>query len=82
MSTDLEKAQLIRLCINNFGRFGEGREKFFRSVGQLFEKEFNGKAPDVKSWMNRREHERRKEVEEGEFYCVAVTTRVTDFVQD
>ena len=82
MSTDLKKAHLIRLCINNFGRFGEGREKFFQSVGQLFEKEFNGKAPDVKSWMNRREHERRKEVEEGEFYYIVVTTRVTDFVQD
>lgn len=78
-STDLEKAQLIRLCINNFGPFREGREKFFQSIGQLFEKGFNAKTPDVKSWINRREHERRKEVEEAGFYCVTIST--TDFPQ-
>ena len=74
LSTDLEKAHLIRLCINNFGRYGEGRQKFFQSIGQLYEKEVGVKAPDVKCWISRREQERMKEVEEGEFYC-------TDFVQ-
>ena len=74
LSTDLEKAHLIRLCINNFGRYGEGRQKFFQSIGQLYEKEVGVKAPGVKCWISRREQERMKEVEEGEFYC-------TDFVQ-
>ena len=74
LSTDLEKAHLIRLCINNFGRYEGARAKFFQSIGQLFEKEFNTKAPDVRSWMTRQENERRKEVEEGEFYCTAVST--------
>jgi len=73
LSTDQEKAHLIRLCINNFGRFGEGKDKFFQSITQLFEKEINAKPPNVRTWMNRREHERMKEVEEGEFYCTAVS---------
>ena len=71
LSSDLEKAYLIRLCINNFGRYEGGRRKFFQSIGQLFEKEFNTKAPDVRSWMNRQANERRKEVEEGTFYYAA-----------
>ena len=49
LSSDLEKAHLIRLCINNFGRYEGGRRKLFQSIGQLFEKEFNTKAPDVRS---------------------------------
>ena len=36
LSTDLEKPHLIRLCTNNFGRYGEGRQKFFQSIGQLY----------------------------------------------
>ena len=50
LGTDLEKAHLIRLCINNFGRYEGARGKFFQSIGQLFEKEFNTKALDVPMW--------------------------------
>ena len=77
LSTDLEKAHLIRLCINNFGRYegARGRGKFFQSIGQLFEKEFNTKAPDVKSWMSRQENKRRKEVDEGEFYYETISAK-------
>ncbi|KAG0128347.1 hypothetical protein HOY82DRAFT_541352 [Tuber indicum] len=65
LTTDPEKAYLIRLCINNFGRYGMGRDKFFSSIGHLYEQEKNTPAPDVKSWMIRRENERRKEIEEA-----------------
>jgi len=61
----LEKGHLVRLCINDFGRYRMGRDKFFSSVGRIYGKEKNHPAPDVKSWMIRRENERRKEVEEG-----------------
>lgn len=64
LRTDLEKAHLVQLCINNFGRYGMGWDKFFASVGLIYGKEKNTPAPD-KSWMIRRENERRKEVEEG-----------------
>lgn len=65
LTTDLEKAHLVRLCINNFGGYDMGRDKFFASVGLIYGKEKNTPAPDVKSWMIRRENERRKEVEKS-----------------
>ena len=65
LTTDLEKAHLVRLCINNFGRYGMGRDKFFSSIGLIYGKEKNAPPPDVKSWMIRRENERKKEVAEG-----------------
>jgi len=50
LSSDQDKAQLVGLCINNFGRYGQGREKFFRHIRQLFEAE-GAQSPDVRSWM-------------------------------
>jgi hypothetical protein len=65
LATDQEQAHLIRLCINNFGRYAQGREKFFLSIGELFTKECGSQSPDVKSWMRKRELVRQKEIAEG-----------------
>jgi hypothetical protein len=69
LATDQEQAHLIRLCINNFSRYAQGKEKFFLSIGELFTKECGSQSPDVRSWMRKREHARQKEVAEGMSLC-------------
>jgi len=70
LSSDQDKAHLVRLCINNFGHYGQGREKFFRYIRQLFEAEKGAQSPDVRSWMSRSEDSRKKEIAEGTFYLL------------
>jgi len=63
------KAKLTwaRLCINSFGRYGQGGEEIFRHIRQLFEAEKGAQSPDVRSWMSRREDSRKKEIAEGRY---------------
>jgi hypothetical protein len=69
LATDQVQAHLIRLCINNFSRYAQGKEKFFLSIGELFTKECGSQSPDVSSWMRKREQARQKEVAEGMSHC-------------
>lgn len=50
LKTDEEKAKLVRLCINNFSRYAEGKDKFFSGISKLYqEADPGGSAPNAKA---------------------------------
>ncbi|KAI5837726.1 hypothetical protein DFP73DRAFT_588810 [Morchella snyderi] len=68
LKSDEDKARLVRLCINNFGRYGEGKERFFEAIHDLYREIYpdpNGNSPNVKGFMQRWCETRRKELEEA-----------------
>lgn len=66
LKSDEEKAQLVRLCISNFGEFMHGREKFWPKISSLYQRLHpEGVAPNVKGYMQRYTIQRKREVEEA-----------------
>jgi len=46
LSTDQQKADLIKLCTQNFGRYAQGKKKFFEGMQKLY-KDTYGTNPNV-----------------------------------
>ncbi|KAG0639117.1 hypothetical protein HOY80DRAFT_1045986 [Tuber brumale] len=64
--SDEEKAQLVRLCIANFGDFKRGKERFWSKISCLYQNLHpEGVAPNVKGYMQRYLVQCRKEQEEA-----------------
>jgi hypothetical protein len=68
ITNDQDSAHLVRVCINNFGCYGELRkDKFFNRIGELYGEEKNTQPLVVRSWLSRRENIRKEEIPAGEF---------------
>lgn len=66
LKTDEEKAQLVRLCIANFGDFVSGKKRFWSKIGTLYQNLHPEEAaPNVKGYMQRYSVQRKKEIEEA-----------------
>ncbi|KAH0606092.1 uncharacterized protein H6S33_003753 [Morchella sextelata] len=68
LKSDEDKARVVRLYINNFGRYGEGKEKCFEAIGDLYRETYpdpDGNSPNIKGFMQRWCETRRKEIEES-----------------
>jgi hypothetical protein len=68
LKSDEDKDRVVRLYINNFGRYGEGKEKCFEAIGDLYRETYpdpDGNSPNIKGFMQRWCETRRKEIEES-----------------
>jgi len=64
LSTDQQKADLIKLCIQNFGRYVQGKKKFFEEIQKLY-KDTYGTNLNVMGYMHCLSGKRKKEIKNG-----------------